>query len=72
VRKYAPKEIRCRWRLARVADFKEQAVTGSDVYFCPDCGSWTANLPAYHYDVCPAKDRRKRRCVDRRVARKER
>jgi len=55
----APKEVRCRWRLARVTDFDEQPVVGKDTYFCPDCKSFTANLPSYRYDVCCAKDRRK-------------
>jgi hypothetical protein len=62
----APKEVRCRWRLARVTDFKEQPQVGKGIYFCPDCGSWTSNLPYYRYDVCGAKDRRKTSFVDRR------
>ena len=66
-KKHPPVSIRCRFRLARVADFKEQPVVGKDVYFCPDCGSWTANRPAYRFDVCSAKDRRKGK-HDRRTA----
>ena len=46
----APKEVRCRWRLARVTDFKEQPQVGKGIYFCPDCGSWTSNLPYYRYE----------------------
>jgi hypothetical protein len=64
----APKEVQCRWRLAKVTDFKEQPQVGKHVYFCPDCKSWTANLPAYRFDVCSAKDRRKKSCADRRGA----
>jgi hypothetical protein len=59
VKRRAPVELRCNYRLARVTDFKEQPQVGRGVYFCPDCQSWTANRQAYRFDVCPAKDRRK-------------
>jgi len=62
----APKEVRCEWRLAVVSDYDEQPQVGSGVYFCPACKSFTANLPAYRYDVCDAKDRRKSAWQDRR------
>lgn len=29
------------------------------VYDCHICKSWTANIPAYRFEVCPKRDRRK-------------
>lgn len=46
----APKDIRCVWT-------PRKGERGT--YDCLDCGCWTANLPLYRFDVCPAKDRRK-------------
>lgn len=34
---------------------------------CRHCQSWTANLPLYRYEVCPARDRREEK-GDRRIA----
>lgn len=34
-------------------------VKGEGVYRCSYCGEWTANVPLYFNDVCPAKERRK-------------
>lgn len=55
-REIAPPEVRCRWKFTR-----KHAVGGqplSNVYVCPDCDSWTANMPLYKYSVCPKKERR--------------
>lgn len=46
-----PQALRCRWT--------SRGGSERDVYDCPDCGCWTANLPLYKLDVCEAKDRRK-------------
>jgi hypothetical protein len=48
--------VRCNW----VRRKKER-----DVYDCPNCGCWTANLPLYKETVCSAKERRKNK-ADRR------
>lgn len=49
----APVQIRCRYIKG-----KENGIT---VHTCVDCGGFTANLPLYRYDVCPKKERRKRK-----------
>lgn len=36
-------------------------------YDCRVCKAWTVNLPLYRAEVCPRRDRRKRR-VDRRIS----
>lgn len=28
------------------------------VYECPHCKMWTANVPLYFREICPARDRR--------------
>lgn len=53
MKRRAPKEIRCRYVKA-----KQDGIT---VHTCVDCGGFTANLPLYRYDVCPKKERRKRK-----------
>lgn len=30
----------------------------TETYDCPNCGSWTANLPLYRSNVCSSKERR--------------
>lgn len=45
-------------------DWIEDKRHGREAYHCPACDCWTANLPLYRHEVCPAKDRRKGR--DRR------
>lgn len=44
-----PLEIRCQWTARKGKP---------GVYDCPNCKQWTANLPLYRADVCPAKERR--------------
>jgi len=65
-----PKLLQHRWTRCPKAACKKAACPhggahGSGVYHCPDCGQWTANLPLYKHNLCPAKERRKRQ-KDRR------
>lgn len=55
--KPVPKEIRCQWT-AREGE--------RGTYDCPQCGSWTANLPLYKNAVCDRKERRRANGAGRR------
>lgn len=52
-----PKEVRHRW-------YRRVGATLA-AWACPACKVWTANLPLFKMDVCPARDRRKNH-TDRR------
>lgn len=52
-----PEEVKHEWTL----DESKPARAGRIYrHVCQPCGQWTANLPLYKDDVCPAKDRRKK------------
>lgn len=53
----APTEVRHEWR---------RTDKRRGIYTCQHCKMWTANVPEYFREVCPARDRRKRQ--DRRVS----
>lgn len=57
----APAEVTHEWKRTDKA---------RGVYTCQHCQMWTANVPLYFHEVCPARDRRKR--PERRAASPER
>lgn len=58
----APKAMRCRYIKATCND-KGIVLCG---HSCLDCGTFTGNIQLYRYEVCSAKERRKRK-VGRRA-----
>lgn len=52
--KSIPVKIRCQWK----RDVRLPAKSLGSVYYCSNCSAWTANLPLYKNQICPAKDRR--------------
>jgi len=58
----APKQVCHQWMKVTQDDLIALGMPGckrTGMYVCHNCDSWTANLPPYRYEVCPAKDRRK-------------
>lgn len=59
-----PNEIKHEWKVGPRPGSPSDL--NRTVYRCAPCGMWTANLPLYKDDICPAKERRKA-SVQRRV-----
>lgn len=51
-----PSDVRCWWE--KRATYTLGNAVLKDVYVCPNCHSWTANLPLWKDSVCPLKERR--------------
>lgn len=59
-----PALVRHRWKFHREYVFPDRALL-RNIWRCSDCKGWTANMPAFKYDVCEGRDRRRNK-PDRR------